>query len=215
MPYVPGPFIGPHLYLQWGGKLPGNEEWSCGLRMSPINTGDVASAAAMLPGVTAAVQAFHSSPDINTNARALLSFVKLNAIGTDGKYVLPTTNEQIVADVPGSATAANCPPNQVAHAITLTTAVSRGPAHQGRFYLPLPTYTIQPDGRILALYTDSIHGAVTSFLAALNGVNANFKVAVYSRKLGAPAQRLVTGAKVGRVLDTQRRRRRSLVEAYT
>jgi len=38
---------------------------------------------------------------------------------------------------------------------------------------------------------------------------------VMSRKAGAPTTRIVTGVDVGRVLDTQRRRRRSLPESYS
>ena len=213
---MPGPFIAPHLYLQWGGTLPGGDVWSCGLRMSPINSGNVSEAAGMLDGAAAAVAAFHgqNSGGIQINSRAVLTHVKLNAIGTDGKYVLPTTNEKVMANVPGGFVDANCPPNQVALAVTLLTAVSRGPANKGRFYLPLPAYQLGTDGRIGQTYAESAHTGVTTFLAALNAVNANMKVAVYSRKLGAPAQRLVTGAKVGRVLDTQRRRRNALVEDY-
>lgn len=209
-----GPFIAPHLYLQWGGKLPGGESWSCGLRMSPTGGGDVASAAAMLPAVKTAVQTYHTTPNLNLNARALLSFVKLNAIGTDGRYMLGTTNEIIVADIGGTGTAASAPPNQVCLAVSLRTAVTRGPASKGRFYLPLPTYMVASDGRISTVDATSADTATETFIAALNAVDANFKVGVYSRKAGAPAQRLVTGARVGRVLDTQRRRRRSLVEAY-
>jgi hypothetical protein len=213
-----GPFVAEHLYLQWGGKLPGGEQWSCGLRMSPINSGNVSSAASMLAGATAAVQAYHSqsSGGIQINSRALLSFVKLNAITVDGHYKEPVTNESIVADVPGGIVdSAGAMPNQVALAVTLLTAVSRGPANKGRFYLPLPAYQVGADGMIGATYAANAETGTNTFIAALNAVNANFRVAVYSRKVGAPAQRLVTGVKVGRVLDTQRRRRRSLAENYS
>lgn len=213
-----GPFIAPHLYLQWGGKLPGGEKWSCGLRMSTINSGSVDSAASMLTAAKNAVQAFHTSTSggVQINSRALLSFVKLNAIGTDGKYMLQTTNEAIVADVPGGYTLSTGNfPNQVALAVTLTTAVTRGPANKGRFYVPLPAYDVGTDGRIGSTYTTNAEAGVMTLINALNAINTDIKVAVYSRKAGAAAQRLVTGAKVGRVLDTQRRRRNKLVEDYS
>lgn len=213
---MPGPFIAPHLYVQWGGTLPGNDIWSCGLRMSPINSGTVDSAASMLDGVSAAISAFHAgTTGMQIDSRAILNHVKVNAIGTDGKYMLPTTNEKVLANVPGGISTSTGFPNQIALAITLATAVSRGPAHKGRFYVPLPAYTVGSDGRIGKTYSDNAKAAANTLITALNAVNANMKVAVYSRKIGAPAQRLVTGALVGRVLDTQRRRRNALVEDYS
>lgn len=56
--------------------------------------------------------------------------------------------------------------------------------------------------------------SVDTFVSDLNAVNADFEVAIFSRKLGAAGNRRVTGNLVGRALDTQRRRRRSLPETY-
>lgn len=214
MPYTPGPFPGMHLYLQWGGKLPGNEQWSCGLRMA--STGAVTSLdpVGMIGAVTTAVQTYHTSILTSISSRALLQFVKLNAIGTDGRYEEESTTEQLVADVGGSGSATSSMPNQIALAVSLTTAFSRGPAHRGRFYLPMPTFGLDANGVFAAANADAVSDATDTFVASLNAVNAAWKVAVISRKLGAPMQRLVTGNQVGRVYDTQRRRRRSLVEDY-
>lgn len=214
MPYIPGPFPGMHLYLQWGGKLPGNEQWSCGLRMA--STGAVTSLdpTSMIAAATTAVQTYHTSVLTSISSRALLQFVKLNAIGTDGHYVESSTTEQIVADVGGGGSGASTMPNQIALAVSLTTAVSRGPAHRGRFYLPLPTFGLDANGVFAAANADAVSDATDTFISSLNAINASWKVAVISRKLGGPMQRLVTGNKVGRVYDTQRRRRRSLIEDY-
>jgi predicted peroxiredoxin len=56
--------------------------------------------------------------------------------------------------------------------------------------------------------------AATTLLTSLNAASANWEVAVFSRKQGAAGNRKVTGIEIGRVLDTQRRRRRSLAEGY-
>lgn len=213
--YQPGPFDDPHLYLQWGGKLPGGEEWSCGLRMAAKNAFTSLDAQGMLAGVTAAVQAYHTNANTCINPPAKLSFVKLNAVGEDGKYIEDVTFGSILADIAGGAagTAINYP-NQNALAVSLLTAVTRGPAHRGRFYLPLPKVSVGTDGLIDAATRDLIKGTSTTFLNALNAVNANYEVAVFSRKAGAPAHRPVTAMAVGRVIDTQRRRRRKLAENY-
>jgi len=215
MTYVPGPFVAPHLYLQWGGTLPGNEQWSCGLRMSQINTGPWpdTDAAAMLPAAATAIEAFHSRPASKINVYCMLTYIKLNPINVSGHYDLPTTNELAITPESGGSST-NLYPNQVALAASLVTAVTRGPAHAGRIYLPMPTAAVLPDGEITAADRDTIKGSLTTLLTDLNALRTNYAVAVHSRKSGAPAQRVVTGWRVGRVLDTQRRRRKSLAENY-
>ena len=210
-----GPFDVSHLYLQWGGKLPGTESWSCGLRM--INVGSVQDPVSAAPGLIAgaktAVQAMHVAATVNLHTAAKLSFVKLNAVGTDGTYISDATNLVAVADVGGASSGVQ-PPNQVALAVSLTTGYSRGPAHRGRYYLPLPVKTLDSGGLIPAADAINVSGATDTFIAALNALSPSWAVAVMSRKVGAPAHRVVTGNLVGRVLDTQRRRRRSMVEDY-
>lgn len=214
MSYLPGPFDSRHFYLQWGGKLPGGEHWSCGLRMAAVGGATLANDAGMLASARTAVEAYHTNAGSGCSARALLSFVKLNLIGTDGTYVDDTTYEVVLADVPGAGSAASTPANQVALAVSLTTGYSRGPAHRGRYYLPLPIFGLDSAGVFAAANAGAVSDLTDSYIAALNAISANAKVAVFSRKLGAPAHRLVTGNQVGRVYDTQRRRRRSLVENY-
>jgi len=214
MPYSAGPFDSPHWYLQWGGKLPGNEQWSCGLRMAHVGEIDADNDPAMLAAASAAVRAYHVNGAAFISQAAKLSFVKLNLVGVDGHYVEDTTFEVVHADVPGGGPGSTPYPNQVALAVTLTTGFSRGPAHKGRFYLPLPGFVLGTDGTIAATNAAGLSTATDTFIAALNAMNSFSKVAVMSRKAGAPAHRLVTGNLVGRILDTQRRRRRSLVEDY-
>jgi hypothetical protein len=215
MAYVAGPFSDPHLLMQWGGTLPGLEQWSCSMRFKSVS-GTILTPNdqdAMLPGVVTALKAYHARPASLIASGALLSYVKLNTIGTDGHYEIDTTSESIFADTAGGNSAA-APANQIALVVSLETGFSRGPAHEGRYYSPLCPALPGADGLIVAADATSCHGSVTTLLAALNAVNSNFKLAIFSRKSGAPASRLVTGARVGRVLDTQRRRRRSLAESY-
>lgn len=212
MPYEAGPFSTQHWYLQWGGKLPGSEQWSCGLRLAPESGVTPTNDPAMLAAAVTAVQAFHTSADAKVGSVAKLSFVKLNLIGVDGRYVEDVTMETPIADVAGGG--ASTMPNQVALAISLVTGFSRGPAHRGRFYIPVPAVPVEATtGLIAAATATTIKGAAQTFVDALNAI-PNSYVAVMSRKFGSPAVRPVTGVEVGRVLDTQRRRRRSLAEQY-
>lgn len=213
--YQVGPFDAAHLYLQWGGSLPGNEQWSCGMRLAALGGGggSAADGATMLSAVAGAVNSYHNGGP-SAGSQAKLQYVKLNHVGTDGHYTLESTNEQIMADVSGGGGSSPYP-NQVCWVVSFTTGVSRGPAHRGRIYCPLPAAVVGGDGLIPAASRDALKTSTDLFLSNLNAVNANWDPAVFSRKAGAPAHRLITGVEVGRVLDTQRRRRRSLPESYT
>jgi hypothetical protein len=141
--------------------------------------------------------------------------VKLNMVNTAGHYATDSTYQQIVSPVSGGASVAAGSPNQMALAISLTTDVTRGPAHRGRFFIPMPQVALDPSlGTVSTTDATAIKTRTTTLLTALNAVNANYKVAVFSRKAGNPAHRDVLGIQVGRVLDTQRRRRRKIAEAW-
>lgn len=214
--YQVGPYDSAHIYLQWGGKLPGGEQWSCGLRFAGPSATAETDAAAMLPGAAAAVVAYHQRTGTYVGAPAKLSYVKCNGVDTDGHYISLGTNQALYADLAGGVTGSvPVHPLQVALCVSLLTGYSRGPAHRGRFYLPLPATPVDANGTISSTDAGLVDTSSETFLTALNSVNAAWDVAVFSRKAGAPAHRVVTGMAVGRVLDTQRRRRRSLVEAYT
>lgn len=214
MAYTAGPFDSSHIYVQWGGKLPGNEQWSCGFRMyGPAATAET-DAAGMLAGVAAALVTYHQAANTGISPRALLSFVKVNGIGTDGTYLADSTNQALYADLPGGGTVANTPANQIALAVSLTTGYSRGPAHRGRFYLPLPCFAIDANGVFAAANAITVSGTTDTLLGNINAVDPDWKMGIFSRKLGAAGHRAVTGNLVGRVYDTQRRRRRALVENY-
>lgn len=214
MAYEVGPYDSTHLYLQWGGKLPGNEQWSCGLRLYGTTLGAETSATSLLTAATAAVAGYHGDTGVAISPSAKLSFVKLNAIDVNGHYLNAITNESIVADLPGGGGSAPVYPNQVALCVSLTTGFSRGGAHRGRFYLPMPTFGLDANGQFAAANAVAVSNGTDSFISGLNAMSTGWKVAVFSRKSGAPSHRLVTGNQVGRVYDTQRRRRRALVENY-
>lgn len=212
--YQVGPFDSTHLYVQWGGKLPGGESWTCGFRMWKAGGATEADGAAHLVNVAAALSAWHTRAESGIGAQAKFSFVKVNAIGLDGKYIGDGANEATFADLAGGGGASSMP-NQVALVIGLTTGFTRGVAHRGRFYSPLPALPLDTDGRLLPAVRDMVKGSAATLRTNVNAASTTgFVMAVMSRKAGAPGHRAVTGVEVGRVLDTQRRRRRNLAEAY-
>lgn len=217
-----------HVLLTWGGSLPGLETWACSLRCAPmpvvpgavnISDGDLDG---LRPSYVAAVTAFHSAPATGLSGAATLKWVKLAAIDQDGKYKEDQTSvvETVIADVPGGAGFGNAPPpNQVAMAITLVTSAARGRASKGRFFLPLPNWPVNPtDGLIAEAAAIGVRGQVKTFLEAVAdvpGIDTDISpTPVVMSQVGAGTTRKIIGCKVGRALDTQRRRRRSLPENY-
>jgi hypothetical protein len=215
-----GDFDSEHIYVQWGGKLPGGEQWSCGLRLAsttptqPVDP-DVVNGTGLQTSIKNAIVAFHQSDKTNLGTGAKLSFVKTNVIDVTGHYKDPgATNEIVLADLPGAGTSPQVFPNQVALVVTFTTNFNRGPAHSGRIYLPLFNSVLDSSGLVPAANADLVSQAADTLIASLNSTGGQFTPAVFSRKTGAARHHQITGNRVGRVLDTQRRRRRSLPELY-
>lgn len=222
-----GPFDIEHVLLQWGGKLPGGEQWSCSLRLAEQSSAGGAQVPpnaevdAWLHGALKdAVLAYHTRADTCIHTASKLSFVKANRINVEGHYMDPGTNEHVFADISGGGGSFIQLPNQCTVCVSLTTGFSRGPAHRGRFYLPMPALGVEfASGAIHPSNVATIVSSTKTFLEAIADVPGidspvSLTPSVMSRKLGAPAHRAITGVEVGRVVDTQRRRRKSLTENY-
>lgn len=217
MSYTPGPFLQTHMLLVWGGEVNGGETWQNSIRLAdslggPISEGPIL---ASMAGYVTACTAFFGRTATHISPRATMTFVKLNKIGIDGLYADPVSHETAVTPVGGGSAYGNDFPNQVAWVVSWKTAFARGPAHAGRIYLPLPDVPVRSDGLCDPLDATACEGSAATFLADLAAVVSGVAPFCMSRKLGAPAMNVITGARVGRVLDTQRRRRRSLREQYT
>lgn len=229
MSYAIGPFDIPHLLMAWGGKLPGGETWSCSLRLAEQThvggTGYVPDEAYIASWVAGslkdAVQDYHTRPTTGINPLAKLSFVKLNAVDVNGRYTSQAGgHEYVFADLAGGGDAVSFNANQIAIAVSLTTGFTRGPAHRGRYYLPMPAMQNLPTGLINPIYQAGLTASTKTFLEAVADVPGadilnSPTPSVMSRKAGAAGHRKITGCAVGQVLDTQRRRRRSLPENYS
>jgi hypothetical protein len=160
--------------------------------------------------ITACTTYFSNGSMLSNKAK--LQVIKLNNIGPDGRYVQPYTVEyEYPTPVAGGSSAK--PPAQNALAVSTTTGFSRGRAHQGRWYLPIPGAVLADDGRIDPTATSYILQSSRAFVTQLNAALSPWVASVVSN-VGPGEQRTITGLKVGRVMDTIRSRREKFDEDY-
>ena len=207
------PYPANFLRLVVIGGLPGGEQWTWSL--SFIADFSTLEPPATVPqGVIDALETFHGSSAVALGTGVTLNAVKLNEIGTDGRYVSPAETVEHVWDPPVGAPGTIQVPPQTAVAISLLTAKKRGLAHRGRFYLPMLGQPTGPDGRMSTSRQADLGAAVVTLLQGLNAaIGPNQVLGVVSnRRTGASNP--VTEIAVGRVYDTIRSRRKKLEEDY-
>lgn len=126
--------------------------------------------------------------------------------GPDGEaveYFLPT---------PVTGSASNGYP-QIACVLSLRTARARGYASNGRMYIPSARAPAPADGLITQAQAESIRDSGAAFIA--NVETSGVGVPAVMSTVGAGRTEAITAVRVGRVMDTQRRRRNQLPELYT
>lgn len=202
------PFV-PHTRVSLIGTLgdPANppETWSCNLSfdVGPFVTQTEADACF----TAAAAWISRSTSKISQNAH--LKMVKLSSLDTSGHLI----GNPIIktGDASGSDTTRIYPP-QIAWVASLTTG-QRGASKRGRVFLPLPTGVGVSADKFQVDDAPRV-AAEGSFITMVNAMHASLGgggLVVASRK---GYNTTVTKVKFGRVLDTVRSRRRSLVEDY-
>lgn len=228
-----------HFYLTAIGDCYGQaERWQFGLRMTLVAvTPDTPQTVTL--DLADDVQNWFTSggaaDGFGAPSTHRLTELKGALIGTDGKYV-PGTTSYSHFYLPPVVTGNSAPSGQVPQstiAATLTTGVPRGLASKGRIYLP-PSIRYVPDpatGLISTTAADQLANSVKNLIAGINGSAYVDAVQVMSQGRGVKVENVakkrydwtypnegvsspVTGVRVGRVVDTQRRRRRQLVENY-
>lgn len=199
-----------HLLVNLSGRLRGNETWSISYRMTdPHPIGDRAAHEELLEGVATVTKA--AWPEAGAGSPAVLDLIKVNEIRPDGKYAQAYT---LLEDIPApglSPTQSTTFPNQVAVVITLETGATRGLAHRGRLFLPVPIGVIGTDGLITTQIANFLATQWKAYFDAINALPGGPQVVVASN-VREGAMRPVTAVSVGRVLDTVRSRRTSLRE---
>jgi len=191
------------------GNLYGTEMFTFGLSLA--GSGTPVAPTEVPQGVWNALDAYFSTAGL-VSSKCLVTSVKLNEIGVNGRYVNQTTVEDVPPfNIQGSSGTSPAP--QVALAVSLTTPVKRGRAHAGRFYSPVPGFVVGTGGLIAGADCLAAANAGANLIKGINASLTGWRVSVVS-DVGAGAIQPVTGVRVGHVLDTIRSRRNALVENH-
>lgn len=215
-----------HGVLTWGGTLPGGEIWTNSLRMAETESNILGGAndaagwdmPALLAHYVTVLSTHHAQPEAFIHSTCKLTWVKFNRVNVDGRYIDPNTNLQVVSPVAGGRPT-NQHPNQCCLVVSFGTAVSRGRASKGRLFAPSPAFALDPTARIEvndALQAVGRYKATIEALSDVPGLDtADSPGAVIMSKVGLELRtRRISSVRIGRVLDTQRRRRGSMIEDY-
>lgn len=219
------PYPAPFHRLVMIGTLYTDDIFNVTLSFTPSGAGTLPAVTQTLADAVLAevaewwAQAVIGSPNtggIGITQSAKLTSIKLNRIGTDGRYMDPETVEAITAPVAGSQ--GTFPPPQLTIAATIRGALERSRAGKGRMFFPPSVYTPAVgavDGKLTTTQATAYGQGVVNLLAALNDVYFAASipaVAGIASEAGAGAFQTVEKVTVGRVVDTMRSRRNKLDE---
>ena len=207
--------------LTFGGRLAEGEEiWSCGIHLDGISVNvseqtvnDITEGE--WTAVVNAVKAYVSSSDTAVPSAVTLNWVKMAAIGTNGRYLGGPREWNDETGVTGGASAAYIP--QISYVVTLVADKFKDPGKYNRFYVPCaaPTGagTYKMTAPIAQQRANSAKTLVNALNTTLNASDADLEVAIVSEKVSSylPAETV----QVGTLYDTQRRRRNGLYEDYS
>lgn len=209
-----------HWYVAFGGTAWGNEEWQCGIRMAggPVQGWDVNDA---LDDVAADVEKFVTSSGARFPQGYYLNYCKLNRIGPDGLYVdKGNSYTHVYAPAIQGTTAPKQPP-QIALVVTTLTDANIGPAHAGRFYWIgcafTATISIGTSYNIGTADQTALANAAATLMQDLGdwpGLDVTGLAPAVVSKRGEGTWRYITGVRVDDVLDTQRRRAKTLPRTF-
>ena len=221
------PYTENHALLRFGGPAWGDQEiWSCGLRLRHLGGDEpnalVAETVATISAVYDVVLAYFTRLESMFSNGVRLSWVELNGISAStGKYLQPN-NPVREERAPVSGTAPNGIP-QVASCVSLRGMNNRGPASRGRYFVPngFPTGSgVTSTGVLPASVCQGMADSAGTFLAALSGIDSGlgpdaWVPYLFGDGIGGPQDSPISQVSVGNVLDTQRRRRNTIVETYS
>ena len=207
------PFPNPHLRVTWfGDGWSQQEEWSTGLRINGV----VMPTDAQMTSLDSAFSALFADAALSTSGAVRYLGCKVAPQDVNGLYGNTGVAKEKIRATPQAlpTTATGLP--QATVVATLTTATPRGRANEGRMYLPATWKVASADGRISSGDATAIATAVVTFINAVDAVGLG-AVSVFSKGnllTPAGAVRDVKGVRIGRVIDTQRRRRNRIAEMY-
>lgn len=207
-------------YLTWGGTLFQAEQWQCGMK----HAGDLGSTITQgtldtieMADIWAALDTWFKSGSTGAQigSGAKLAWVKLAVLDKEGQYKFePKLYQPGSASIPPQTTVY---PAQVAYVVSLWSGQKLGRANHGRFYVPVPSTIVgqNADGMLTQANADQMRTAAKTMINAVKGEISTITVPTspfIMSKIGTGTSKLVSSIGVGRVLDTQRRRRSALNE---
>jgi hypothetical protein len=197
------------------GAMPSGEEWSVnpcwevdgstGALVTPADAATIATAIAALSVPATLQQTFAAATTVTgcrVEGRTLAGSLEVQA--------------EAVRGTPVAGTGTSPHPYQTSIVISLRTPLP-GARSRGRMYWPATGVVLQPSTlRLSTTLRDSILGGARSYLNAIEGAikatQPNANLTVWSRTGSSFAN--VNQLQVGDVVDTQRRRRDTLIEGY-
>lgn len=198
--------------IVWGGTLCDTESWACSLHYLTQEP-----TLLDLEAIKAAAKTFLQDGATGFNKSATMTFIKANPLNpATGNYSLATESHELNFAPLSPSSGSVLGPPQLSVVVSLETARARGLASKGRFFPPWAG-TVGQNGKIAGPDTSSAQYAIAQgaivMIRALDAMGPiPGQVVVFSLK-GQIAEP-VTGVRVGNVVDTQRRRRASLIEDY-
>jgi hypothetical protein len=202
------PLVGQLYKLVWGGRLCVTESWSVSLHFIIPEPGIPVGGDAFEP----AIRDWMGRIDSNVPSTALVDWIKFNRLDPLTGLYLDQGNANTHFVQPPIAGA--CIPGlpQGTTAVSTMTAITRGRASKGRFFPPSGSQHFPlADGRISVAHAQAEATSAAQLITDLNG-SVEGECYVWSQV--GQVQQEITGCRVGRVVDTQQRRRKNLVEEY-
>lgn len=199
-----------------GTTFSGADIFSFSVRIIPdIATEEVTQA--QVDALAAPTQTMFANANLAVCSWNRMTGLKLAPIGVDGNY---PPGEDAVEHVyapsiaGGAAVSTIIWPPQCSYSVGLQTAADRGPGHIGRFYLPSMAFNVSTATGKVGDLSASVGAVIRTWLLAINAATDVGTVGVIG-KVGSGSSRVVTGVRLGQVVDTQRRRRNAISESYT
>lgn len=221
----------PHTLVAFGGNInggpPGGDVWQCGIRVvegtvapdGSASGAPLATPVAYMSDLQATLRTWFTTAvtGVGCAGGATLAWLKVNNIGSDGKYSNPSTTNRYDYATPGTgpvSTAGQCP--MITLAYTFTSLRARGPGSKGRIYLPLniPAQYSSQLGTVANYVTHAknLLAAIARPVGAASAANGVFPVIASGRNA---TNFQINGVRVGNVMDVQRRRKNAITETYT
>lgn len=209
--------------LRFGGTAwAGIESWSCGLKLKHLGGDEVGAmqdeAKATIDEVRTLTIAYLARATSKFHFETKLNWIKLNVIdASTGKYAFPHDPVYVEGLTQGGNGGAGIP--QVALCVTMRGDFERGTAAFGRWFIPASYAALETDGQLTTAFAQECASSACAYLAGLATIDSGLGPDAWAPWLygsGESGNRdsAVRQVQVGKVYDTQRRRRENLLEDY-